>query len=268
MKSAPVTITEPATVGATISAPSAPVVISGPNATATLIAGETLYDTGGDDTLVLPASGSVTISGNTVNNGDLFDLRAALATTTWNGDISQLGSYLSASTTNGGQDLQVLIHPTGGTSSSILATLAAAGTMAGAYTRFLQHAVLTTAGSAAPVFISGPGVTVTTTSGETLYDTGGGNTLVLPAAGSVTFSGNTLYNGDEFDVRAAMAQTTWNGSSASIGNYLTTTTTNGGQDLQLMIHPTGGTSSSLLATFTSVGQNINTLPIFEKQAIF
>ena len=262
--SSPVTLTEP---------PVAPVFISGPGVTATLTTGETLYDTGSGNTLVLPASGPVIVSGNTANNGDMFDLRAAMATTSWDGIPADLGKYLTSATSNGGKDLQVLLHAQGGTASTVLATLTAVGGDAGAFGRFEQHAILTVSAAqagglpSAPLFISGPGARITLTNGELLYDTGSANKLTLPGSGSVTISGNTVNNSDTFDIHAALAGTTWDGKSSDLGNYLTQGTTNGGKDLQVLLHPTGGSASSVLATFTAVGGDPGAFGRFEQHAI-
>ena len=260
--SSPITITDPVTA--------APVLISGPGTNAVLSSGETLYDTGGLNTLILPAGGAVILSGNTANNGDLFDIRAAMATTTWDGNIGDLGKYFTTTTSNSGKDLQIFLHPTGGTSSSLLATLTSDGSSAGAFARFEQHAILTTAPSgtaSSPVFISGPGVTVSLTSGETLYDTGGQNTIVFGAATNVTLSGNVLNNADAFDLRAAMATTTWDGKLSDLSNYLTSTTSNGGADLQVMLHTSGGSSSTVLATLATDGSLTGSFNRFEQECI-
>jgi len=258
--SSAVTITDPPA--------NVPVSISGSGMTALLTAGESLLDTGSLNTLVLPASGAVTLNGNTTANGDLFDLRAAMATTNWGGNVADLGNYLTAATSNAGADLQVLLHATGDASSSVLATLTADGTDAGAFGHFQQHAILTMAPSgsaAAPVFISGPNVSVPLASGETLYDSGGQNTLVFASTGAVTLGGSGL-SSDSFDLRAVMATTNWDGSSTTLGNYLTQGTA--GTDLQLSLHPTGGSSASVFATLTGVGQQAGAFANFEQHAIF
>ncbi len=266
------TATTTATTTVAISPP--PYVIIGPGVTTSLYAGETLYDEGYGNTLVLPAAGPVNITGNTANNGDVFDLRAAMASTSWNGSLASLGSYLTASPSANGRDLNILLHPTGGASSTVLATLLADGTAGGAFQRFEQHALLTISasqpGSVAshPTFISGPGVFTTLTAGELVYDTGMGNTLILPASGSVSLTGNTVNNGDTFDLRAAMATTNWDGKSADLGNYVTSATTNGGQDLQILLHPTGGSASSVLATLLTAGPSVGAFTRFEQHAVF
>ena len=121
---------------------STPVFISGNHVATTLVAGQTLNDTGVQSTLTLPAAGGVTLNGNTVNNDDTFDVRAAMASTNWDGQSADLGAYLTSTTTNGGKDMQVLLHPQGGSAASLLATVSSVGQDAGAFLRFEQHALL------------------------------------------------------------------------------------------------------------------------------
>ncbi len=247
-----------------------PVVIVGPGAAADLHAGETLYDEGYGNTLLLPATGTVMISGNAVNNADMFDLRAAMDTTTWNGSLSTLGNYLTSSVAPNGQDLDVVLHPTGGASSIVLATLLGDATAGGAFQRFEQHAMLTVPGSAAsgPVYISGPGATATLAAGELLYDTGLDNTLIFPTAGAVTLTGNTANNGDTFDLRAVMATTNWDGNTGDLGSYLTQSVVDGGQDLDIMLQPGGaGSTPRLLATLLNDGPAAGAFTRFEQHAL-
>ena len=251
-----------------------PVVIIGPGVTETLQAGETLYDEGYGNTLVLPASGPVMISGNSVNNADVFNLCAAMSNTNWNGSLNTIDNYLTASVSPNGQDLEVLLHPTGSADAIVLTTLIGDGLVAGAFQRFEHHAMLTvpaslsSATAPSPIFISGPGVTTTLTAGEILYDTAYGNTLLFPAKGSVTLSGNTVNNGDTFDLRAVMATTTWDGQSSDLGNYLTQTIVNGGEDLNIMLHPQGGVASQVLATLLNDGPATGAFTRFEQHALF
>jgi len=267
---APSLTTNSSAVTITERVPSAPVLIGGPGVTATLTAGETLYDTGMRNTLVLPGSGPVTLTGNTVNNGDLLDLRAAMATTNWDGDVGDLGNYLTATPTSNGTDLQISLHATGGASSTLLATLLSDGPDTSAFTHFKQHAILTTApsGSASsPMFISGPGVTMSLTAAGTLYDTGMQNMLIFTGAAPIALSGNVVNNGDSFDLRAVMAATGWDHSSATLGNYLTQELSASGADLQISLHATGGASSTLLVTLLAAGQQSGAFASFEKHAI-
>ncbi len=121
--------------------------------------------------------------------------------------------------------------------------------------------------SATPVFITSSHGTVTLSAGEKLTDTGSANTLVFPAAGGVTLNGHTIDRSDIFDLRSVMAQTNWDGKAADLGAYLTEATTNGGKDLQVLLHPQGGSASSVLATFTGVGQVSGEFAHFKQDAL-
>ncbi len=78
--------------------------------------------------------------------------------------------------------------------------------------------------------------------------------------------GGSGLSSDSFDLRAVMATTNWDGSSTTLGNYLTQGTA--GTDLQLSLHPTGGSSASVFATLTGVGQQAGAFANFEQHAIF
>jgi hypothetical protein len=94
-----------------------------------------------------------------------------------------------------------------------------------------------------------------------LFDSGSNNTIVLGANGGYDdVNGRTLQNGDTFDLRKLLAQTSWKGDLASIGNFLkVTTTSNNGV---LSVDPTGttGGATHIVATFESSGaMNLSTL---------
>ena len=87
-----------------------------------------------------------------------------------------------------------------------------------------------------------------------IYDSGTNNTIVLPAAGQDDIYGNTLANGDVFDLRSLLAQTSWNGTESTLSNFLSVgmNGTNG----QLTVDPTGvaGGASHIAAVFEASGQ--------------
>jgi serralysin len=87
-----------------------------------------------------------------------------------------------------------------------------------------------------------------------IYDSGTDNTIVLPAAGQDDIYGNTLTNGDVFDLRSLLAQTSWNGTESTLSNFLSVgmNGTNG----QLTVDPTGiaGGASHIAAVFEASGQ--------------
>jgi uncharacterized membrane protein YoaK (UPF0700 family) len=86
-----------------------------------------------------------------------------------------------------------------------------------------------------------------------IYDSGTNNTIVLPAAGQDDIYGNTLTNGDVFDLRSLLAQTSWNGTESTLSNFLSVgmNGTNG----QLTVDPTGvaGGASHIAAVFEASG---------------
>jgi hypothetical protein len=100
----------------------------------------TVIDNGTNNTLILPAAGAGTdtIKGAVFSNGDVFDLRAAMAATKWDGQASDLGSYLSVRPANSGQDLKVLLSASAGGAGTVIATLAGQGSQTLA--SFEQHA--------------------------------------------------------------------------------------------------------------------------------
>jgi hypothetical protein len=74
------------------------------------------------------------------------------------------------------------------------------------------------------LFVSGNGNTLTLAGGtDTITDTGSYNTYVVPADGNgmVEFTSNILTTTDLLDLRPVLAATTWTGTSATIGSYLT-----------------------------------------------
>ena len=100
-----------------------------------------LEDSGAGNTIVLPAaaSGHDDVLGWTMQNGDTFDLRAALARTGWSGDPASLGHFVQV--TMSGNDCVVSIDPSGssGAAGSAVATLHSSGAMD--LTKLLAHAV-------------------------------------------------------------------------------------------------------------------------------
>ena len=83
---------------------------------------------------------------------------------------------------------------------------------------------------------------------NTITDSGSGNTYILPAAGNGTdtFSSNILTTGDTLDLKTALAATDWNGSAATLANYLTVT--DSASAATLSISATSGGSATVIAT--------------------
>ena len=85
-------------------------------------------------------------------------------------------------------------------------------------------------------------VTVPLASGASFNEQGSANTLVLPAAGSVTLSGNVL--SDSLDLRAAMSASGWH-QTADLSNYLSLNPTATGSEVS--VHTAAGGSVLALA---------------------
>ena len=89
-----------------------------------------------------------------------------------------------------------------------------------------------------------------------LYDTGSNNRIVMPAAGQGydDIHGSALTNGDVFDLRSLLAATSWNGASASLGDFLKVSMSNNSAVLSVDPSGTAGGASSIVATFEASGQ--------------
>ena len=248
----------------------ASLTVSGTAITINLSAGDQLTDNGSFNTVVLPGNGSVSVSGNTLNNGDTFDLSSVLATTTWDGSASDLSDYLTSEVTNQGADVEVSIHPLETSSELPLITLLGAGGNLEAFHDFLGNTILATAAKTAslsPVFISSSNATIFLTGGETLNDLGTSNTLELPPGGQTSISSSALYNGDTFDIRAAMCTTAWNGNASELSSYFYAQPSNGNADLQVLLRPESGGSGSPLIDLLGAGRDPNALAQFLQHAL-
>ena len=114
--------------------------------------------------------------------------------------------------------------------------------------------------AASPFFISGSGDTVSLSGGETITDSGGGNTYVLPALGNgrETFASNILSAGDTLNLTTVLAATDWNGSTSTLQNYLTVASS--GTNATVSIAPTSGGSSVAIATISgAIGLSLSGL---------
>jgi hypothetical protein len=102
---------------------------------------DTLTDTGTNNTIVLPLAGQGqdTIHGSVLANGDIFDLRPALAATTWDQQLSDIGNYLSLGTS--GSNALVEISSTSGGTPITAAVLVGQGAVS--LSDFITHALLT-----------------------------------------------------------------------------------------------------------------------------
>ncbi len=102
---------------------------------------DTLTDNGTNNTIVLPLAGQGldTINGSVLTNGDTFDLRSALAATTWDQQLGDIGNYLTLGTS--GSDALVELSVTSGGTPITVAILVGQGSVS--LSNFLTHALLT-----------------------------------------------------------------------------------------------------------------------------
>jgi hypothetical protein len=100
----------------------------------------------------------------------------------------------------------------------------------------LGHNAIGTSSGNDKISFGGTGNTVNAGAGtNVLTDSGTGNTIVLPAAsqGYDRTYGPVLQNGDTLDLRPALAATGWDGTSASLPNWLSVQTRYGNTDIYL-----------------------------------
>jgi Ca2+-binding RTX toxin-like protein len=99
----------------------------------------TLNDSGSDNTIVMPGAGQGfdNVFGYVLQNGDLLDFRAALATTSWNGAQSTLGSFLHVTTS--GANAIISLSTTSGGAATQVADLEGAGQVS--LSTLLSHAI-------------------------------------------------------------------------------------------------------------------------------
>jgi hypothetical protein len=89
---------------------------------------------------------------------------------------------------------------------------------------------------------------------NTLNDSGSNSTIVMPGVGTGfdNVFGYVLQNGDTLDFRAALAETSWNGSQATLGNFLHVTTS--GADAIISLGKTSGGAATQIANLQGAGQ--------------
>ena len=126
---------------------------SGASTALTPSSGDTMSFIGADGpmTIALPPAGTgvAQIDGSAMQNGDVFDLTAALAQTGWDGDPASVGDFLHV--TSNGTDSTVAIDPSGGGAPGTpIATLHGAGSVD--FSTFLAHSII---GSGGQTFASG-----------------------------------------------------------------------------------------------------------------
>ena len=123
------------------------ITITGQSDCINLTAGsDTLNDQGSHNTIVLSAAPGTAaqINGNVISAGDTFDLRTALAATTWSGSMSTLSSYLSV--TDVGSKSMIFLSESGSGAGSEIAVLNNSSGLT--YQGLLAHSTLPASGNA------------------------------------------------------------------------------------------------------------------------
>lgn len=113
---------------------------------------------------------------------------------------------------------------------------------------------ITTGAGNDTISVGGTGNTINAGAGtNTLNDSGSGNTIVMPGAGQGfdNLFGYVLQNGDLLDFRAALAATSWNGSQATLGNFVHVTTS--GADAFISLGTTSGGAATQIADLEGAG---------------
>ena len=124
------------------------------------------------------------------------------------------------------------------------------------------HNTITTGSGNDTIRFAGSGNVIDAGGGNNrLLDSGSNNTLVLGShSGYDDIYGYTLQNGDKFDLRSLLVQTSWKGDTASIGNFLNVTTSDNNGVLRVDSTGVAGGATRLVATFESSGpMNLATL---------
>ena len=88
-----------------------------------------LFDSGTNNTVVLPATGYDDLYGYMLTNGAKFDLRSLLAHTSWHGDLTNIGSFIKVATSSNSGVLSVDPSGTSGGPSHLVATFESSGQM-------------------------------------------------------------------------------------------------------------------------------------------
>ncbi|HUB14398.1 MAG TPA: family 16 glycosylhydrolase [Acetobacteraceae bacterium] len=119
---------------------------------------------------------------------------------------------------------------------------------------FAGHNTVTTGGNNDTIQIAGAGNVVNAgAGGNTIDDSGSDNTIVLPPArqGDDTIYGYVMQDGDTFDLRALLAATNWNGTQATLGEFIGIATSGG--NAVISVTPTGEASGGTYAVATLEG---------------
>lgn len=155
--------------------------------------------------------------------------------------------------------------PTGswsaGTSTSPLTSPLPTGTASASDTTTVSQSNISVAATsgAGMVFVGGSNDVADLSAGSsTVTDTGGGNTYVLPAAGTgtATFTSDILSAGDTLDLKSALAATDWDGAVSTLPNYLSVSDSSQGAVVSIAPHSGGsGTAIATIAGATNLDLN-------------
>jgi glucose/arabinose dehydrogenase len=118
---------------------------------------------------------------------------------------------------------------------------------------FQGHNTIVTATGNDTIRTAGTGSVVNAGAGTNhIEDSGSGNRIIMPAVGGFDdVFGFVLQNSDTLDFRPALAKTAWDGSSATLGNFLKVTVVGG--DATIALAPTAGGAFSNVAVLHASG---------------
>lgn len=128
---------------------------------------------------------------------------------------------------------------------------------------FQGNDTITTGAGNDAIYFAGSGNVIDAGAGDNmLSDSGNNGAIVLPGAGqgSDTIYGYVMQNGDRLDLRPMLAGTQWNGSSSTIGNFISTGLS--GNSAVISVNPSGvagGTSYKVATLMDSGNVDLNTL---------
>jgi hypothetical protein len=203
-----------------------PIVTASPNDTMVLAGSTAAITDASGNAWTITASGQVAVNGiadtTTANVTELAYVNKQVwqenASNLWWGKTAPTAAWAPGTSTS---PLPAPVTIASGTTSSTVSQS--------------EVSIVATAGTHI-LFLKGSGDIVNLSGGaETITDTGGGNTFILPAAGKGTdsFTCNILAIGDTLDLKPALAATNWNGSASTLSKYLTVTDTTAGATLSI-----------------------------------
>jgi hypothetical protein len=111
------------------------------------------------------------------------------------------------------------------------------------------------------LFISGSNNTADLSGGaDTVTDTGGGNTFILPSGSNpaASFTSDILDKGDVLDLRTALASTDWNGSNDTLSKYLSVSSSSDAAEISLA-KTAGGHGTTIAHISGAAGLDLDSL---------